>query len=142
MNIDDIEKRIISLEDKVNNMDKEISIFTVYRGTIDQNTKSIRSLESSNVILERLSVVIDKLSDAVAQIQITLVTMGNKLTENSDDIAGVKNDVGKLKESVEEVDEKGKFDFIKIIRDNAIPLMLGGGAAYIFSVIMEVVSKK
>ena len=117
------------------------AIFNVYRNTIDQNTKSIRSLEASNIILERLSSVIDKLSDAITQIQITLVTMGDKLTHNSDDIADVKSDIGKLKQSIDSVDDKSKVDLIQIFKDHAIPFVLGGGLAYVLSLLMEYLKK-
>jgi predicted nucleic acid-binding Zn-ribbon protein len=129
MSIEDMEKRVIMLEDRMLNMDKNITLFGAY-------------LETARSVQEKFSITMEKISDTIAQVQITLTKMEDKLTSNSDDIAGVKKDVGDLKKSIEDVDDKGKFDFVKFIRDNAVGFLIGGGAAYILSLLMDTVLKK
>jgi chromosome segregation ATPase len=139
--IDDIERRMDKVEAKVAEMDKTMAVFNVYKDTIDNNSLSIRKLETSNAILDRLATAMDKVSTAVSEIQIALVNMNNKLSSNSEDINGIKNDIASLKKDVVAVDDKGKFDFIKFLKDNAIGILLGGGIAYTLSLLMEALSK-
>jgi chromosome segregation ATPase len=129
MTIEDMEKRVMMLEDRMLNMDKNVTLFGAY-------------LDTSRQVQEKFSTTMEKISDTITQVQMTLTKMEDRLTGNSNDIAGVKKDVGDLKKSIEDVDNKGKFDFIKFIRDNAIGFMLGGGLAYLLSLIMDAVVKK
>jgi len=129
MSLEDTEKRIMMLEDRMLNMDKNVTLFGAY-------------LDTSRQVQEKFSMTMEKISDTITQVQITLTKMEDKLSGNTSDIAGVKKDVGDLRKSLEIVDDKGKFDFLKFIRDNAIGFLLGGGAAYILSLIMDTVIKK
>ena len=124
MTIRDIEKRMAIMEDRVSEMDKNIGIFGAY-------------LDAAKIVQEKFSETLEKFSVVVSELQNTLVGMQKDLTINHDDIVEVKSDINNIKVSVEKIDDKSKFDFIQIIKDNAPAFIIGGGLAYVLSIIME-----
>ena len=142
--IDHIEERVVRTEDKIAQLDKSMA---VYSAIFERNLQ----------IQEKFSISVDKLDETIRSIQQTLITIisdnkrnyelqqvnsnkigeieqetEKKITEMENKLRGKMD---KLDEKIDDVDDKGKFDFLKFAKENLFSITV---AAYM---IYDVVTK-
>ncbi len=125
--LEQLEEKITKTDDKVIQLDKSIA---VYSAIFERNLQ----------IQEKLSSAIDRLSTTISDIQQTLIGViadtkrNSELQQSNTHKIGeieqstekkiselehkLKGKMDKLDERIEDVDDKGKFDFLKFVKDN------------------------
>lgn len=137
----EIEKRIEKLEERIDKTDERVS-------GLDKSVAVYSAIFEKNLQMqEKLSASIDKLSDTTVGLQGTLIGVQAELRKSSEEqednlekIKSLEETTGRridlveselrkkfgiLQKDVEEVEERGKFDFLKFIKENLISLVLG-----------------
>ena len=149
----DIEKKFERLEERVGRGEERIA--TLDKSVAVYSTVAERTLQ----IQEKLSVSIDRLSETTIELQNTLVRVQSDIKYSSEEqkknmekvekLEGATNkrlseiDVKwdeKLKElakGVREVDNRGKFDVIKFIRDNFVTILIFAFSIYEAVIIFQ-----
>jgi len=134
-----LEARFNKSEEKVMQLDKSIA---VYSAIFERNLQ----------IQEKLAVAIDKLSATISDIQQTIVGVVRDTERNSElhesnahriiEVEGstekkiteienkLRTKMDKLDDELKEVDNKGKFDILKFIKDNFFSVTLIGYMIY------------
>jgi hypothetical protein len=131
--LDQLEERAIKTEDKVIQLDKSLAIYSAI-------------FEKNMNIQEKLSTAIDRLAETISDIQQTLVgvlqdTKRNAELQVSNSLRigelgmSTENKINSLEEKLRtkiqsldlklnEVDDKGKFDFLKYIKENFVSISI------------------
>lgn len=91
-------------------------------------TKLETVVESSVALIERFENTLDRMANTLGELNITITKINQKVEDNSKDIAEVEGNVIKVGEKVEALDDKGKIDFLQLVKDNFAKAILGGGA--------------
>lgn len=108
-----MEPRICKLEEKVNDMDKNLAVFqeilTKFDGTVN-----------------KLFSTLDGLNNTLNGINISMVGMQSEIKNNAEDIADIKSKVDTL-------DNNSKFNWQNFIVTKAIPYLLVAGAAVVIT---------
>lgn len=112
------------LEQRVSDVEDEIS---------ELKTKQLLDNQKFTMILENLS----KLPDAINNMEKTLIGMQEEIKRSGDKTESLEKKFDKLNAKVCEIDEDGKFDIRKWIRQNFIALVLAvtGVGAWISTLI-------
>lgn len=109
--MDDMEKRINKLEDRVNVLDKNGAVMEVL-------------LKNGQDIQNQFSNALDKFSGVITGVEKTLLQIQGEAKTTKDDLS-------ELDKKVEALEEKGKIDWMLIVKQNLGKLMagvvLGGG---------------
>lgn len=131
--LDQLEERFIRTEDKVIQLDKSIA---VYSAIFEKNLQ----------IQEKLSTAIDKLTETTSGLQGTLVGVLQDIKRNSDAQEKNANRIEEIESATDKkvivletrlndklekmdgrlstVDEKGKFDILKFLKENLISVIM------------------
>jgi len=137
--LDQLEERFTRTEDKVVQLDKSVAVYSAI-------------FERTLQVHEKLSGAIDRLSETTSGLQTTLVGVIHDIKTNSEaqeknslQIENIKtstdariidldnkinNKIEKLDGKLNTVDEKGKFDILKFIKENFVSISF---ALYIIS---------
>jgi len=111
MEQEDMEKRLGKLEDRVNIIDKNGAVMEVL-------------VKNGQEIQDQFSGALDKFSTVISNVEKTLIGLQNEIKLTRDD-------VGTLKKTVEIIEDKGKIDWMLLIKENLGKLIsgfiLGGG---------------
>jgi hypothetical protein len=124
MEQEDMEKRLGKLEDRVNIIDKNGAVMEVL-------------VKNGQEIQDQFSGALDKFSTVISNVEKTLIGLQNEIKLTRDD-------VGTLKKTVEIIEDKGKIDWMLLIKENLGKLIsgfiLGGGViAGIFVLLVKVI---
>lgn len=92
-----LEARVRELEEKVTRLDTE---YPFLKESLDKNTKSYQELNKTLITFK----------DTMTTMNLQMATMNNNLQTQKNALDKVVGDVEALKNQVENVDEKGKFD--------------------------------
>lgn len=119
-----MEKRLGKLEDRVNIIDKNGAVMEVL-------------VKNGQEIQDQFSGALDKFSTVISNVEKTLIGLQNEIKLTRDD-------VGTLKKTVEIIEDKGKIDWMLLIKENLGKLIsgfiLGGGViAGIFVLLVKVI---
>ncbi len=105
-----IEDRVDCLEGRVNEMDKSDA-------KLEQVTKQF--LEQ----LDKANTVLDRLDGTLKEVQLSMVQMQSEIKSNSEKVDA-------LESKVNNIEDKGKFDWLVFIKKDAIPFLLGSGVLF------------
>ena len=115
-NFDDIILgRLIILEDGYNIMNKTINKLEVV-------------VENSIGLIERFENVLDRMTVTLSELNTTITKINSDVRENTKDINGMGSSISEVKTSIRVLEDRGKIDFLVIIKDNFAKVVLGGGA--------------
>lgn len=92
-----LEARVRELEEKVTRLNTE---YPFLKESLDQNTKSYQELNKTLISFK----------DTMTTMNLQMATMNNNIQTQKNALDKVVGDVETLKNKVENVDEKGKFD--------------------------------
>jgi hypothetical protein len=111
MEQEDMEKRLGKLEDRVNVIDKNGAVMEVL-------------VKNGQEIQDQFSGALEKFSNVISNVEKTLIGLQNEIKLTRDD-------VGTLKKTVEIIEDKGKIDWMLLVKENLGKLItgfiLGGG---------------
>lgn len=100
-----LEARVRELEEKVTRLDTE---YPFLKESLDQNTKSYQDLNKTLISFK----------DTMTTMNLQMATMNNNIQTQKNALDKVVGDVETLKNKVENVDEKGKFDIREFFKKN------------------------
>lgn len=111
-----LEARVRELEEKVTRLDTE---YPFLKESLDQNTKSYQDLNKTLISFK----------DTMTTMNLQMATMNNNIQTQKNALDKVVGDVETLKNKVENVDEKGKFDIREFFKKNFpwIVVLIGVG---------------
>ena len=113
-----LEKDCEDLDDRVTDLDKSTAVNT------QMIFSSLKNLE--------------KLPETMIDISKTMVSIQNELSNSNERIGELDNKFNSLKKQINDVDEEGKFNIRKCIKDNWIGIVMGAGALiYFFNQFMS-----
>ena len=98
-----LESRVQEIEEKVTRLDTE---YPFLKERIDQNTKSYQELNKTLVSFK----------DTMTTMNLQMATMNNNIQTQKNALDKVVGDVETLKNKVDNVDEKGKFDIFEFFK--------------------------
>ena len=98
-----LETRVHELEEKVTRLDTE---YPFLKESLDQNTKSYQELNKTIVSFK----------DTMTTMNLQMATMNNNIQTQKNALDKVVGDVETLKNKVDNVDEKGKFDIFEFFK--------------------------
>jgi chromosome segregation ATPase len=107
-----VEKTCEELDDRLTKLDKD--------SAVDRQ----RMLDA----LENLS----KMPETLNEVNKTMVSMQKEISDSSVRIGGLEDQFDSLKNDFKEVDEEGKFNIRKAIKDNWLGITMGLGAIIYF----------
>ena len=131
-----LRKRVGVLEQKqaVSDILAQQSIETTKELSLTLKEFSI-TLVNINNSLARSDEKIEEVSRIISKIDGKVSSLEENFEEKVDCLeANLSKDVGVLKQKIEEVEEKGKFDFVLYVKQNFIKILLTlGGLGYVIS---------
>lgn len=131
-----LRKRVGVLEQKqaVSDILAQQSIETTKELSLTLKEFSI-TLVNINNSLARSDEKIEEVSKIISKIDCKVSSLEENFEEKVDCLeANLSKDVGVLKQKIEEVEEKGKFDFVLYVKQNFIKILLTlGGLGYVIS---------
>lgn len=98
-----LEARVHELEEKVTRLDTE---YPFLKESLDRNTKSYQELNKTLVSFK----------DTMTTMNLQMATMNNNIQTQKNALDKVVGDVEALKDKVDKVDEKGKFDISEFFK--------------------------
>jgi chromosome segregation ATPase len=110
-----ISERLSKLEEGYNNMSKSIA-------------KVETVVENSIGLIERFENVLDRMTITLSELNTTITKINGDVKENTKDINGMGSSINDVKSSIRVLEDRGKIDFLVIIKDNFAKVVLGGGA--------------
>jgi hypothetical protein len=132
--------RLGELEDRMNAMDK--SLVDVHNQISEVDKKA----SISEQILLRLEIAFDKNNTineknigVMSGIEKTLVGMQFEIRNNAENTTGIKKEIGEIKRKFDEINDKGRIDLIKIIKDNITWLFSSAAIIAIISIIITII---
>ena len=135
-----LRKRVGVLEQKqaVSDILAQQSIETTKELSLTLKEFSI-TLVNINNSLARSDEKIEEMSKIISKIDGKVSSLEENFEEKVDCLeANISKDVGVLKDRIDTVEEKGKFDFILYVKQNFVTIMLALGAlAYIITNIVK-----
>ena len=84
-------------------------------------------VENFSNLVERFDTTLDKMNGTLNGLNITIVKINGKVDDNTVEIGELKDGLASVKKSVKDVDDKGKIDFLQVIKDNTAKFVFGGG---------------
>lgn len=111
----DHSNRIKKLEKDCDNLDDRVT-------ELDKNTAV-----NTQVILSSLK-NLERLPDTMIEISNTMISMQGEISKSNERIGELDNKFNLLKDQIDEVDEEGKFNIRKFLKDNWISLVVAVGA--------------
>ena len=111
----DHNNRIKKLEKDCDNLDDRVT-------ELDKNTAV-----NTQVILSSLK-NLERLPDTMIEISNTMISMQGEISKSNERIGELDNKFNLLKDQIDEVDEEGKFNIRKFLKDNWISLVVAVGA--------------
>lgn len=111
----DHSNRIKKLEKDCDNLDDRVT-------ELDKNTAV-----NTQVILSSLK-NLERLPDTMIEISNTMISMQGEISKSNERIGELDNKFNLLKDQIDEVDEDGKFNIRKFLKDNWISLVVAVGA--------------
>lgn len=119
----DHSNRIKKLEKDCDNLDDRVT-------ELDKNTAV-----NTQVILSSLK-NLERLPDTMIEISNTMISMQGEISKSNERIGELDNKFNLLKDQIDEVDEDGKFNIRKFLKDNWISIVVAAGAmAYLIKKI-------
>jgi len=110
---EDIVKRVERLEDRVSEMDKNLSIF-------------ITSVKYMAEVSDKLSDSMEKLGDAFVEMNLMVQSMTFGLDENTKSVRGLEerlgNEIASIKQDVNKIDNKAKIDWMEIVKKSIVTM--------------------
>jgi hypothetical protein len=67
------------------------------------------------------------MANTLGELNITITKINQKVEDNSKDIELVEGSVIRVGDKLKSLDDKGKIDFLQLIKDNFAKAVLGGG---------------
>lgn len=140
--MENIEKMVVRLEERVDNMNGKLS-------EVDKTVAVFASLVERNLLVqEKLSASIDLLSTASSEMKLAMTQMQGEIRTVVIEIGEVKKETqslktaiseveSKTKTKIQEVDDKGKIDWIILAKQGITSLLMGGGLWAIILYILE-----
>jgi len=111
----DHSNRIKKLEKDCDNLDDRVT-------ELDKNTAV-----NTQVILSSLK-NLERLPDTMIEISNTMISMQGEISKSNERIGELDNKFNLLKDQIDEVDEDGKFNIRKFLKDNWISIVVAAGA--------------
>lgn len=105
-----LEAQVDETVKKVTEMDKTVALFSASQ---QQFSSALEVFSKSN----------DKVVEAINHMKMELLGAKNSIECNSEDINGLNEAIKNIEKKAEEGNEKSKVDFIKLAKDNIIPLL-------------------
>lgn len=127
--LQNLENRVGKIEDDIIELEKSVGILGAY-------------LERSNEIHEGSITIQKELSEAIVSMKIAMTEMRSEINAGtaktveiegtlSQRLSSLENNVGKsideVKVQIDLLEEKGKIDIMKLIKDKVVPSLFGGG---------------
>jgi uncharacterized coiled-coil protein SlyX len=107
--------RISSLEESHKLMEKTI-------------TKIDIVVENSISLIERFENTLDRMTMTLGELNTTIAKINGDVRENTKDINGINSSINEVKSTMRVIEDRGKIDFLVIIKENFAKVVLGGGA--------------
>jgi len=121
---EELRDRVARMECTVSDLDKRASIQDVI---IEKIRDDIRKGDEST---KKLIEVLDAFSKTVQKLELTLVSMDNKIDNNESKVSSIANKIDKIEKKIEEADDKSKIDIRDIFKGaygKVLLLLVGGG---------------
>lgn len=107
--------RVSSLEESHKLMEKAI-------------TKIDIVVENSISLIEKFENTLDRMTMTLGELNTTITKINGDVRENTKDINGINSSINEVKSTMRVIEDRGKIDFLVIIKENFAKLVLGGGA--------------
>jgi uncharacterized coiled-coil protein SlyX len=84
-------------------------------------------VENSVSLIERFENTLDRMANTLGELNITITKINQKVDDNSKDIVEVEGNLIKVGDKLKTLDDKGKIDFLQLVKDNFAKYIFGGG---------------
>lgn len=110
----DMESRVARLENKL--------------GDLDKNTGILSALfERSVASQDKFSDMVGKLNETMSDLKMTMSSMQTEIKDTMEQICETRKEISAMKDSIHKVEEKGKIDWMDLVKQNIVKVILGGG---------------
>jgi len=128
-------KSIATLETKVENLEHKVDDFSIMKDTLVELKALSKEQSSYN---KKFNEMYEKSIVSNIEFSNTLININANLNSLNSEIKGVNERIDEVELKIDGIDDKSKVDFLILVKQYAIPVIMGGGIVYF---ILSVVGK-
>ena len=128
-------KAIATLENKVDTLEHRVDTMAVMKDTLIELKALSKEQTTYN---KKFNEMYEKSIVSNTEFSLTLKNINENLNSLNTQMKGTNERIDEVEVKIDNIDDKGKVDFLLLIKQYAIPVIMGGGIVYF---ILNIVGK-